>query len=190
MAVSEVRYVPDVTGMMAECESNYARLLKLLPETGSRKLSVTYPGGQTVTVLFEVMEDFRYTSSVRISQCAASCDWLHLPSMAVRLYHDASMAEVVNATWQQFNNELHPVGLEIDRIRLDRRGAWYLELTSGTRVHIGREDPLMRLRRMVASWPHLLGENEFIPRVVDLRYSNGFAVRWPEPRPELAANTR
>jgi len=97
MAVSEVRYVPDVTGMMAECEANYARLLKLLPETGSRKLSVTYPGGQTVTVLFEVMENFRYTSSVRISQCAASCDWLHLPSMAVRLYHDASMAEVVNA---------------------------------------------------------------------------------------------
>jgi len=97
MAVSEIRYVPDVTGMMAECEANYARLLKLLPETGSRKLSVTYPGGQTVTVLFELLENFRYTSSIRISQCAASCDWLHLPSMAVRLYHDASMAEVVNA---------------------------------------------------------------------------------------------
>lgn len=97
MAVSEVRYVPDVTGMIAECELNYARLLKLLPETGSRKLAVTYPSGQSVTVLFEVLENFRYTSSVRISQCAASCDWLHLPSMAVRLYHDANMAEVVDA---------------------------------------------------------------------------------------------
>jgi len=97
MAVSEVRYVPDVTGMMAECESNYARLLKLLPEKSSRKLAVTYLSGPSVTVLFEVLENFRYTSSVRISQCAASCDWLHLPSMAVRLYHDAKMAEVVDA---------------------------------------------------------------------------------------------
>lgn len=97
MAVSEVRYVPDVSGMMSECETNYARLLKLMPQVGNRKLAVTYPGGQTVTVLFELLEDFRYTSSVRISQCAASCDWLHLPSMAVRLYHDARMAEVVDA---------------------------------------------------------------------------------------------
>jgi uncharacterized protein len=101
VAVSEVRYVPDVTGMMAECESNYARLLKLLPATGRRKLSVTYPSGETVTVLFEVLENFRYTTSVRISQCATSCDWLHLPSMAARLYHDASMAEVVDAQYMR-----------------------------------------------------------------------------------------
>ena len=97
MAVSEVRYVPDVTGMMSECETNYARLLKLMPTIGRRKLTVTYPGGQTVRVLFELLEDFRYTSSVRISQDAASCDWLHLPSMVIRLYHDARMAEVVDA---------------------------------------------------------------------------------------------
>lgn len=108
MAVSEVRYVPDVTGMMAECEANYARLLKLLPETGSRKLSVTYPRGQSVMVLFEVLENFRYTTSVKISQCAASCDWLHLPSMAVRLYHDASMAEVVDAQHMRQLRGIYP----------------------------------------------------------------------------------
>ena len=108
MAVSEVRYVPDVTGMMAECDANYARLLKLLPEVGSRKLSVTYPGNQTVTVLFEVLENFRYTSSVRISQCAASCDWLRLPSMVVRLYHDARMAEVVNAEHMRQLRGIYP----------------------------------------------------------------------------------
>ena len=108
MAVCDVRYVPDVTGMMAECEANYARLLKLLPETGHRTLSVTYPSGQTVTVLFEVLEEFRYTSSVRISQCASSCDWLHLPNMAVRLYHDASMAEVVNAEHMRQLRGIYP----------------------------------------------------------------------------------
>lgn len=97
MAVSEVRYVPDVSGMMSECETNYARMLKLMPQTGTRSLTVSYPGGQAVTVLFELLESFRYTSSVRISQCDASCDWLHLPAMTVRLYHDARMAEVVDA---------------------------------------------------------------------------------------------
>jgi uncharacterized protein YqiB (DUF1249 family) len=108
MAACEVRYVPDVTGMMAECEANYARLLKLLPETGNRKLSVTYSHDHTVTVLFEVLEQFRYTSSVRISLCATSCDWLHLPSMAVRLYHDASMAEVVDAEHMRQLRGIYP----------------------------------------------------------------------------------
>jgi len=90
--------------------------------------------------------------------------------------------------WLRFNEELYPVGLEIERIRLDRRGSWYLALGSGTEVQIGREDALPRLRRMVASWPELTKLNELAPAGVDLRYSNGFSVRWPEPPPRLAAN--
>lgn len=107
MAVNEARYVPDLTGLMAECEANYARLLKLLPERGTRQLKVTYPNGQVVIVLLEVLEDFRYTTSVRISQCASS-QWLHLPSMAVRLYHDAHMAEVVDATHMRQLSGIYP----------------------------------------------------------------------------------
>lgn len=97
LAVSEVRYVPDVRGMMAECEANYARLLKLVPEKGARKLAVIYPNGQLITIQFEVLESFRYTSTVRLSQCEAYCNWLTLPDMTIRLYHDARMAEVVDA---------------------------------------------------------------------------------------------
>ena len=100
MAVNEARYVPDLTGLMAECETNYARLLKLMPDTGllaCKKVGVTYPSGQTVTACFELLEDFRYTSTVRIRQMAASGKWLNMPSMVVRLYHDANMAEVVDA---------------------------------------------------------------------------------------------
>ena len=107
MAVNEARYVPDLTGLMAECEANYARLLKLLPDKGSRQLKVTYPNGQAVTVLFEVLENFRYTTSVRISQCA-TIQWLHLPSMAVRLYHDARMAEVVDAEHMRQLRGIYP----------------------------------------------------------------------------------
>ena len=47
--------------------------------------------------------------------------------------------EQVFEAWQEFNGELSPAGLEIDTIRLDRRGAWYLELTNGTQVEIGRQ---------------------------------------------------
>lgn len=96
--------------------------------------------------------------------------------------------EQVYRTWQAFNEELFRVGLEIERIRLDRRGAWYLELDNGTRVHIGRENADERLQRLVASWPELGKLNEKAPMNVDLRYANGFAVRWPEPPPAVAEN--
>ena len=88
--------------------------------------------------------------------------------------------EVVVGAWQQFNNELLPAGLEIDRIRLDRRGAWFLVLTNGTEIHIGRADALPRLHRLVSSWPNLMSGRDLAPLGVDLRYSNGYAVRWPE----------
>ncbi len=99
------------------------------------------------------------------------------------------MVDLVYETWQQFNNELLPAGLEIERLHLDRRGAWYLVLTSGTEVHIGREDALPRLRRMVGSWGELVKQNNLAPLGVDLRYTNGFAVRWPKPPPRLAKNS-
>ena len=91
----------------------------------------------------------------------------------------AQLVEVFE-TWKQFNNELLPTGLEIELIRLDPRGAWFLELGNGTEVHIGREDALPRLQRLVRSWAGLMNGKDMTPLVVDLRYTNGFAVRWPK----------
>jgi cell division protein FtsQ len=91
-----------------------------------------------------------------------------------------SQLDAVFDTWQQFNNELQPTGLEIELIRLDARGSWFLELNNGTEVQVGREDALERLQRLVKSWPGLTSGREMTPLVVDLRYTNGFAVRWPK----------
>ncbi|NIP17753.1 MAG: FtsQ-type POTRA domain-containing protein [Xanthomonadales bacterium] len=100
---------------------------------------------------------------------------------------EGELAEVI-ATWQAFNNILLQAGLEIERIGLDRRGAWDLVLASGTEVRLGREDAAGRLRRLVGSWPQLMNGKDLAPLVVDLRYTNGFAVRWPERPVRLAGN--
>jgi cell division protein FtsQ len=100
---------------------------------------------------------------------------------------DGELEEVFSA-WKEFNNELLSAGLEIDRIRFDRRGAWSLVLTGGTGIQIGREDALSRLRRLLASWPDLMNGRDLAPLAVDLRYTNGFAVRWPANTVKLAGN--
>jgi cell division protein FtsQ len=100
---------------------------------------------------------------------------------------DSDLPRVFGA-WRDFNNELLPAGLEIDRIRLDRRGAWFLALTGGTEIHVGRADPVPRLRRLVAGWDRLMDGRGVAPLSVDLRYTNGFAVRWPAAPVKLAGN--
>jgi cell division protein FtsQ len=107
-----------------------------------------------------------------------------------RLEGPPGTVETVIETWLSFNELLGATGEEIDRITLNARGAWTLELEGGTRVELGREDAELRLRRMAAAWGQLRRLDEHLPLVMDLRYSNGFAVRWPEqaPKQELADN--
>ncbi len=92
---------------------------------------------------------------------------------------EGSLDKLITA-WQTVNDQLHTVGLEARRIRLDARGAWRLELNNGTRVELGRDDPMPRLARFVAGWDALARAGLGVPEDVDLRYANGFAVRWPE----------
>ena len=83
-------------------------------------------------------------------------------------------------TWVGLDELLGPVGLEIAQIRLDSRGAWSLVLDNGTRVQLGRDSTVERLERLLASWAPLMLEKESPPQAVDLRYTNGFAVAWPQ----------
>ena len=60
----------------------------------------------------------------------------------------------------------------------DARGSWQLKLANGMRVKMGRKEHEQRLRRfMVGYRNHLIGQVETID-TVDLRYTNGFAVKW------------
>ncbi len=98
--------------------------------------------------------------------------WLHGP--------DERLDDVLRS-WSEFSELLDPLGLEISGIRLDPRGAWSMELSNGTHVQLGRDSALERLQRLLASWDSLMLEQSAPPQDVDLRYTNGFAVMWPQP---------
>jgi cell division protein FtsQ len=103
-----------------------------------------------------------------------------------RLSGPNEQLDLVFANWHKFNDELLQAGLEVALIRLDPRGSWFLELTNGTEVQIGRENPFERLQRLVGGWAGLMHGKDMAPMAVDLRYTNGFAVRWPKPPARFA----
>ncbi|WP_323846665.1 DUF1249 domain-containing protein [Microbulbifer magnicolonia] len=88
-------YRVDLPSYHADCDANYLRLCKLLPELASRRRwRYQMPHG---ALELAVVERSRYTTEVRLSAEAADGErrWLAPPQITVRLYHDARMAEVV-----------------------------------------------------------------------------------------------
>jgi len=90
--------------------------------------------------------------------------------------------------WSTFSDLLMPMGLEISGLKLDSRGAWAMDLSNGTHVQLGRNWARERLQRLLASWNSLMHEQAVPPQDVDLRYTNGFAVLWPQI-PDTAKGT-
>ena len=66
----------------------------------------------------------------------------------------------------------------VERLVLDKRGTWQVGLDNGLELQFGYEDDLVATGRYVALLPQILAERYDAAERIDLRYSNGFAVRW------------
>lgn len=75
---------------------------------------------------------------------------------------------------------LAPLGLQVSGMHLDARGSWRAELGGGADLMLGRDAPQARLERFVAAFALVPGvrRQDRVLAHVDLRYSNGFALRW------------
>lgn len=90
---------------------------------------------------------------------------------------DPRSAEVV-ARYLKWRDELMLIGHLIETLGVDARGAWRLDLVSGPTLELGTASTELRLRRFINSAAQLEAAGQ--PKRVDLRYSNGFAVKWEQ----------
>ncbi|HEX7326145.1 MAG TPA: cell division protein FtsQ/DivIB [Rhodanobacteraceae bacterium] len=95
----------------------------------------------------------------------------------------------VMAFYRTAEVDFAPYGLRVTTVNLSARGSWSLALSNGGRVTVGDQDSDQRLARFVAALPVLMRGRSDGFVYADLRYSNGFAVRWPMPAPGTAAPT-
>jgi uncharacterized protein YqiB (DUF1249 family) len=74
------------------------RIMKLLPDLDNcdeREFQVSWPE-HSAYLRLKVDERFKYTSTVLVShRYETNSPWLESPGLVVRLYHDASVAEVI-----------------------------------------------------------------------------------------------
>ena len=98
-ALRKPRYRVDLIGLQAACESNYWRLLKLMPQLHEQdevRIDIDAGDGQKQALLIRVLERCPYTSTLQLAHERRHA-WVTPPIMEVRLYHDAGLAEVVAA---------------------------------------------------------------------------------------------
>ncbi len=85
---------------------------------------------------------------------------------------------VVAEQYVAMQRVLEPLGLTITHMTLNERRALSMRLANGLRLGLGRHDTELRLQRFVRVFPQVLKPKLEAIDSVDLRYTNGFAVRW------------
>jgi uncharacterized protein YqiB (DUF1249 family) len=94
------KYVPKLANMHQVCEVNYGRLLRLLPDCDTEDLEYQFRVNASLQYTIKIIDCSRYTSTLEMSQKnqIGQIEYEFLrPVVQVRLYHDAKMAEVINA---------------------------------------------------------------------------------------------
>ena len=103
---------------------------------------------------------------------------------------DARLAEVVSfyAETQRAFGSMH---LKISGVSLTERGSWSLTTSNGAQIVLGDRDQAgRRLRRFLDVYPQLMANRPDGFAYADLRYTNGFAVRWPQTQVPAAVTTK
>lgn len=80
--------------------------------------------------------------------------------------------------YREITQLLRPSSLAITQLRRDQRGAWWLQLSNGLELVVGRDGVMEKMRRFLVVWNSGLSHQlENIARL-DIRYDNGVAVAW------------
>lgn len=105
-----------------------------------------------------------------------------------RLNGPASDTGRVMAQFHDLNRMFQGAGLRLSGLTLEARGAWTLELDNGMRVVVGRERVTERLGRFLRIYRERLAAEADRIEQVDIRYTNGVAVKW-KPQPDETEET-
>lgn len=106
----------------------------------------------------------------------------HLPLLQGEVSTERSLMKA----YREIAQLLQSSDLKITGLKRDQRGAWWLSLTNGLELVIGRDQVMEKMRRFLVVWTSTLkGKAEQIISV-DIRYDNGIAVQWAEKSTEAS----
>lgn len=93
-------------------------------------------------------------------------------------YGPAGKHQLVLQYYHDMDRILKPLHARITMLEMTPYLTWKLTLDNGLNLQAGQKDTLERLAHLVRVYPSIVGERAGDVEYIDLRYSNGVAVRW------------
>lgn len=94
------------------------------------------------------------------------------------LYSPTDDGYVMGTRYLQVLKQLESVPEKMMSLTENERGSWEIHFKNGVVLKVGKKDQDKRLRRFVVAYHKALKPQMEEISVVDLRYTNGFAVAW------------
>lgn len=90
-------------------------------------------------------------------------------------------AKLVADQYRKAVTQIKSLGVQIVEFGMDERHAWSFRLDNGMVIVLGQQHVDTRIARFVRAYPRALAPYSNVITRVDLRYPNGFAVKWKSP---------
>ena len=98
----------------------------------------------------------------------------HLPLLEGPPGTNALMLEKL----RELQVRMRPAGWEITRLVLNRRGSWFAELNNQVALLLGQQPDDKIVQKFIDAFDTVLASRAVDLVQADLRYTNGFSVRW------------
>ena len=97
-----------------------------------------------------------------------------------KIHGNDNDSQLIWDKYVRFNEIVKKTGYDISTSRISNRGGWKLELSNGIEINLGSQQMDAKLVRLTDTWPKLLKLKQKLPLYIDLRYTNGYVVKWPQ----------
>ena len=155
--------------------------LELQPWIEAVAVSRQWPGGLVISVVEETpiarwgAQGF-LNSRGEMLTIKDNSKLAHLPLLQGQGHTERSLMK----SYREIAQLLQPANLKITGLKRDQRGAWWLSLSNGLELVIGRGQVVEKMRRFLVVWMSGLKDKAGQIARVDVRYDNGIAVQWIE----------
>ena len=171
------------THLLAVNLSSVKAKVEALPWVAHAQVTRDWPDTLTVQVVerqpFARWDEHGLLDTEGRSFTPASTDrsasqWHALPQLA----GPPGQQQDVMQIWKQFSTGLAGTPFALARLSQDARGDWRAQTRSGVTLRLGPDDPTTKLNLLRNTIPQALAGKLDQVAAIDLRYTNGFAVRW------------
>jgi len=95
-----------------------------------------------------------------------------------KLFGPEAQTEKVWQYYQQMNQIISTLGLNVSEIYLSNSGGWSVLLNNDIKVYLGNTDIMQKLQLFIQTYPKVIAAKVKQVESVDLRYDRGLAIKW------------